>query len=108
MIHSVCVQALSYNNVPKALLGFAGIALFGAAIWLAAVWQNEQRLTMKRDENVQEIISMLDLRATPDFHLRVDTLRIFINDNSDHEIDETFWANYDNPTAFASGLLALC
>ena len=49
---------------------------------------------------------MLDLKATPDFPQRIDKVRTFINDNSTHEIDATFWANHGNPTSFAAGLLA--
>jgi hypothetical protein len=56
--------------------------------------------------HVQEILSMLDLAALPDFHERLDTVRTFVNDHSDHKIDEAFRVNQGNPDSFLAGLLA--
>jgi hypothetical protein len=52
------------------------------------------------------MVSMLDLKATPDFQRQVDQVRAFINDHSRHGMDETFWTNHGNPAAFAAGVLA--
>ena len=58
------------------------------------------------EKSVQEIVAILDLEATSDFHQRADKVRAFINDNSDHEIDEEFRANSGNPAAYAAGVVA--
>lgn len=88
------------------LAGLAGIAVVGTAVWSIIDSVREQRTATLADGYVQEMISMLDLTATPDFHERLDKVRIFINDNSRHEIDEAFWAIHGNPAAFAAGILA--
>ena len=90
----------------RLLLGIASSALIGGAIWLAVDWLHEQRMTARADAHVQEILSMLNLAAMPDFHQRLDKVRTFINDNSVHKIDEAFWANQGKPDSFLAGLLA--
>ena len=90
----------------RLLLGIAGTALIGGAIWLAVDWLQEQRAMARADAHVHEILSMLNLAAMPDFHQRLDKVRTFINDNSVHKIDKAFWANRGNPDVFASGVLA--
>ena len=92
--------------VKRVLAGVAGSAVIGGAVWLAVDWLHEYRMTTRTDSNVQEIISMLDLAAMPDFHQRLDTVRTFINDNSVHKIDEAFWASHGDTAAFARGVLA--
>jgi hypothetical protein len=77
-----------------------------AAIWFAADWLSEWQEARATDTHVQEIVAMLDLKAMPDFHQRLDKIRVFINDHSEHKIDEEFYANRRNPAAFAAGVLA--
>jgi len=90
----------------RILVGIAGTALIGGALWLARDWVNEHRTEARTDAYVQEMISMLDLAAMRDFHRRLDKVRIFINDNSIHKIDKAFRANRGNPDVFAAGVLA--
>jgi hypothetical protein len=99
-------MALVRNKIAKVLVGMASVAAFGAAIWIAGNWLHERWIAARTDAYVQEIISILGLKATPDFHQRIDKVRTFINDNSTHKIDAAFWANHGNLTAFAFGLLA--
>jgi hypothetical protein len=89
----------------RLLLGIAGSALIGGAIWLAVDWSHEKRMTARADAHVQEILSMLNL-AMPDFHQRLDKVRTFISDNSVHKIDGAFRANQGRPDSFLGGLLA--
>lgn len=99
--------ALTLSAIFKRLLvGIAGSALIGVAIWLAVDWLREQRTTARADIHVQEILSMLGLAAVPDFHQRLDMVRTFINDNSDHKVDEAFRVNQGNPNSFLAGLIA--
>ena len=90
----------------RLLLGIASSALIGGAIWLAVDWLYEKRMTARADAHVQEILSMLDLAAMPDFHQRLDKVRTFISDNSVHKIDGAFRANQGRPDSFLGGLLA--
>lgn len=90
----------------RLLLGIAGTALIGGAIWLAVDWLQEQRATARADAHVQEILSMLNLAAMPDFHQRLDKVRTFINDHSVHKVDKAFWVNHGNRDIFLAGLLA--
>ena len=90
----------------RLLLGIAGCALVGGAIWLAVDWLREKRMTARADAHVQEILSILNVEAIPDFHQRLDKVRSFINDNSAHKIDEAFRVNQGIPDAFLAGLLA--
>ena len=64
----------------RLLLGIAGCALVGGAIWLAVDWLREKRMTARADAHVQEILSILNVEAIPDFHQRLDKVRSFIND----------------------------
>ena len=101
-----CVVTLNQSRTLKRILaGVAGIAVMGGAVWFAADWFREQQRTRQTEAYVQEIVSLLDLPATPDFHQRIDKVRIFINDNSIHRIDEAFWASRGTE-AYAAGVLA--
>ena len=80
--------------VKSILVTIAVVAMLGGAVWLAFDWFHEQRVTARTDAYVQEIIAMLDLKATPDFHQQID------------KVDAAFWANRGNPAAFANGLLS--
>jgi hypothetical protein len=90
----------------RILVGVAVSAVLGGAVWLAAGWFYQQRMTARTDAHVREIISMLDLKAMPAFHRRLDKVRTFINDNSMHKTDEAFRANHGNAAAFAAGVIA--
>jgi hypothetical protein len=96
-------QSRIYRRI---LAGVAGSAVIGGGALVAVNWFLEQRMTARADAHAHEIISMLDLMGTLDFHKRLDRVRTFINDNSDHEIDEAFRANQGNTAAFAAGLIA--
>lgn len=91
--------------VKPLLAGLAGVAFLGLA-WLAFDWHGEWQETRATDAHVQEIVAMLDLKAIPDFHLRLDKVRVFINDNSEHKTNDEFHANRENSAAFAAGVLA--
>jgi hypothetical protein len=90
----------------RTLFGVGAVLLLGTAAWLALDWFGKQRSKAQADAYAQEIISMLDLAALPDFRSRLDKLRVFINDNSIHKVDDAFWANHGNPDVFASGVVA--
>ena len=94
------------RNIKRILAGFAGVTVIGGSVWFAADWFLERQVMTRTDAYVQEIVTMLHLADIPDFHQRMDNVRIFINDNSIHKIDRAFWANHGNPAAFAGGLLA--
>jgi hypothetical protein len=99
-------MALTQRAIVKiVVVAMVSIAIVGAA-WLAIDQLHEQRMNARMNTRVQEIIAILDLRATPDFHDRLDKVRSFINDHSIHKMDRTFWLNHGNPAAFADGLLA--
>ena len=59
-----------------------------------------------RSAHVQEIHSMLNLAAVPDFHQRLDKVRTFINDNSVHKVDEDFPGQSGEARRVLAGLLA--
>jgi hypothetical protein len=94
------------GNGKRILAGFAGLAVVGAGVWFAVDWFSQKRATKQADAYVQEMIAMLGLADVSDFHRRVDKVRIFINDNSQHKIDQAFRANHGNAAAFAGGVLA--
>ena len=77
-------------SIKRLLLGIAGLALTGGAIWLVVDWLHERRMVARADAHVQEIHSMLNLATLPDFHQRIDKVRTFISDNSVHKVDEDF------------------
>jgi len=93
------------RTLKRVLAGVAGIAVIGGAVWFAGEWYHEQRMTRRANAYVTDIITMLGLANSPDFHQRIDKVRIFINDNSIHQIDEAFWASHSTE-AFAAGVLA--
>ena len=94
------------RTLKRVLAGVAGIAVIGGAVWFAADWFHEQWMTRRTNAYVTDIITMLGLADTPDFHQQIDKVRIFINDNSIHKMDEAFWASHGNTAAFAAGVLA--
>ena len=94
------------RTLKRIFAGIAGIAVIGGAAWFAADWFHEQRRTTRTDAYVHDIITMLGLVDTPDFHQQIDKVRIFINDNSAHKPDQAFYANQGNSAAFAGGVLA--
>ena len=99
-------MALLQPRTAKLLLaGLLVIAGF-AAVWFTADWAREQQTQKLTDGYVREMIPMLDLKSTPHFHQQVDKVRMFINNNSRHKIDEEFRAAQGNPAAFAAGMLA--
>jgi hypothetical protein len=99
-------MALAQRAIVKiVVVAMVSIAIVGAA-WLAIDQLHGRRMNARMNARVQEIIAMLDLRATPDFHDRLDKVRTFINDHSIHKLDGAFWRNQGNPAAFADGLLA--
>lgn len=79
--------------------------IVGVAFWLAFDRVNERRTQVLVDTHIREIVAMLDLADLPDFHRRIDKVRTFINDNSEHEIDDEFFANRKNRASFAAGVL---
>lgn len=78
------------RTLKRVLAGVAGIAVIGGAVWFAADWFHEQWMTRRTNAYVTDIITMLGLADTPDFHQQIDKVRTFINDNSIHKIDEAF------------------
>jgi hypothetical protein len=88
------------------LAGIVCAVLILTATWLAVDWLREQRRAARADAHVQEILSILDLPAMPDFHQRLDRVRAFVNDHSVHKPDEAFSLNQGKPDAFLAGLLA--
>ena len=94
------------RTVKLLLTALAVTAVMGSAVWFVADWVREQRMTKMADGYVEEMISLMDLTVTPDFHQRVDKVRTFINDNSVHKIDRAFRDNQGNAAAFAAGVLA--
>lgn len=97
------IQSRTFKRI---FAGVAGIAVIGGAVWFAADWFHEQQMTTRTDAYVHDIITTLGLVDTPDFHQQMDKVRIFINDNSIHKIDQAFWANHGNTAALAGGMLA--
>ena len=83
----------------------AGLALLAvmAAAWLAVGAIRRWQASRAVEGEVQEIVSLLDVEAIPDFHRLLDTVRSFINDHSMHKIDQAFWANHGSAAAFAAG-----
>jgi hypothetical protein len=82
------------------------LGALGAGAWLGFDWLQEHRIERQADAYVDEMVAISGLADIPDFHRRVDGVRTFINDNSDHNVDAEFRANQGNPSAFASGVLA--
>jgi hypothetical protein len=98
-------RPMAAGQMASAKLILAGIActtLVGAATWLGVDQLREQRKAAR----AQEILSVLDLTAVPNFHERLDKVRTFINDNSVHKPNtESFRVNQGKPDAFLAGLL---
>src|SRR5262245_24948805 len=81
----------------RSLIWVLASAMIGGTVWLAADRFNEQRVKARTNAHVQEIISLLDLESTPEFHQRLDKVRTFVNDNGIHKIDRAFWAHHASP-----------
>jgi hypothetical protein len=94
------------GNGKRFLAGFVGLAVIGTGVWFAIDWYREKQIARGTDAHIQEIIAMLGLAGMPNFHQRIDKVRTFINDNSQHKIDQAFRANQGNAAAFAGGVLA--
>jgi hypothetical protein len=86
--------------------GMAGGVLLIGSAGLAADWFIEQQKVTRADAYVESIISLSGLRDIPSFYDRIDKVRTFINDNSIHKIDESFWANHGNLGAYAEEMVA--
>src|SRR5262245_24441136 len=89
----------------RALVGVLCGGLLAGVIRLAVSGLDEQRTKARSDTYVQQIISLLDLPGTPEFHHRLDKVRAFINDHSIHRTDRAFRENRKKG-AFAAGILA--
>jgi hypothetical protein len=94
------------RNIKGVLTWFAGLAVLGAGAWFAIDWFNERQTTRQTNRYLLEIIGMAGVADSSDFHQRVDKVRLFINDNSIHKVDQAFWANHGNPASFAGSLLS--
>jgi hypothetical protein len=88
------------TTVKRILAACAAIFVVASSLWLATHSFHERQAANLRDARVEEIIAMLDLKRVANFHQRLDKIRTFINDNSDHEIDDAFFANHGNAAAF--------
>ena len=100
-------MALIRNRTVKIILaGLASAAIVLGVAWFAVDWLRDRQAARETDAHVQEMLAMLDLTATPDFHRRLDRVRTFINDHSVHKMDAAFWANRGNAAAFAAGVIA--
>src|ERR687891_1384489 len=95
-----------FKQSGRAVAGLAAVAVFLALTWLAVDRLRERQTERRTEALVQEIVGLLDLAEAREFHARLDKVRTFINDNSDHKIDDEFWANRGNPAAYAAGVVA--
>jgi len=84
----------------------AVLVAIATGAWLSFDWLHDYRTDREADTYADRMIAMSGLMGITDFHQRVDGVRAFINDNSDHKIDAKFRANQGNPAAFASSVLA--
>src|SRR5262245_4985248 len=96
----------NHNRFRRVLAGVAGIAVIGGVIWLAVDWFHERETTRRTNAYVTDLITVLGLSDTSDFHQRIDKVRTFINDHSIHRPDEAFRANQGKGSAFAAEVLA--
>src|SRR5262245_23202376 len=95
------------RNLRRVLAGVAGIAVIGSVIWFAADWFQERKMKRRTNAYLTDIVTVLRLSETPDFHQRIDKVRTFINEHSIHRADdEAFRANQGQEGAFAAGILA--
>jgi hypothetical protein len=99
-------MALRKTKIGRLLLAGIAAALLVVLAWVAIDEIGDYRTAKAANAHAQEIVSILGLKATPDFHQQLDKVRTFVNDNSDHEIDDAFRANQGNLAAFAAGVLA--
>jgi len=100
------MAAVRKRTAKLALAGIACTAVLGMAIWFIVDTIRERQATRLAHTQAQEIVAMLDLAAMPDFHQRLDTIRAFINDHSQHKIDAEFWANQGDMGVFGAGVIA--
>ena len=94
------------RTVQLGLAAIACIALLVDAIWFIAHAVRERTAARLADAQAQEIVALLGLADTADFHQRLDTVRAFINDHSQHKIDAAFWKSHGVMGAFAAGVMA--
>jgi hypothetical protein len=101
-------SAMAKDRTRTVTIILAGLALLAvlAAAWLAVDVIRRWQASRAAEAEVQEIVSLLNLEAIPDFHRRLDTVRSFINDHSMHKIDQAFWTNHGSAAAFAAGVIA--
>ena len=87
-------MALIRNRTVKIILaGLASAAIVLGVAWFAVDWLRDRQAARETDAHVQEMLAMLGLTATPDFHRRLDRVRTFINDPF------TRWTRRSGPTA---------
>ena len=81
-------------------------AFAGVAIWLSAIvareWLDEKRLSNR----VKDIVELINAPAEAAFQARVDAVRFFVSDHSQHEPDAAFRALNGDPVAFADRIIA--
>ena len=73
------------------LIGFAGMAGI-VGVWTGTEQWREHQSEGRLNDLSKEIVSLIGFDESKDFHSRLDTVRMFVNDNSIHRIDEAFWA----------------
>ena len=93
----------------KKIVWLLGILIVFAVGIFAARWgldkiEDHKELALL-NEKIDEIIAFTDIDQVKDFHEKTDKLRILINDHSDHDIDDEFYAVWGNHRAFADELL---
>jgi hypothetical protein len=99
-------QSRNLRRVLAGVAGIAGIAVIGSVIWFAVDWFQEREMKRRTNAYLTDIVTVLRLSDTPDFHQRIDKVRTFINDHSTHQPDEAFRAIQGKEGAFAAGVLA--
>ena len=86
-------------------ISLAACSLVGTivATWTGiALWHNQS--IHSADEIARELTSLIAFDERDDFHARLDKVRVFVNDNSIHKIDEAFRATHASGSFPASVL----
>jgi hypothetical protein len=96
------ILAALHDKRTLLLLTLAGLVAVGLAGRAGANWWADRRFEIA----ASEVIELLDLPPTADFHAKTDAVRIFVNDHSQHKIDAEFYADWNDPYLLAEKVLA--
>ncbi|MFD0988350.1 hypothetical protein [Methyloligella solikamskensis] len=72
-------------------IGIAGVTAIVAGSWALVDYLKDRRTERIYNAELEKVVALGDLAREEEFHAKLDRMRDFINDHSDHRMGKEFW-----------------